>query len=153
MENIGSFWLWWQQHISRKLERGGFWCLLGGVFLFRKEMLSRSCPVQILAAHQSRAFVVGFFLFCFLMCQMCSVGERSGLQADQFNIWTLLLRRHAVVMGCSMWLLKHERCFLESCVPLKPLYTPTPCTLIQPQTIRDAAELSTDKKLDGPSAL
>ncbi len=34
-----------------------------------------------------------------MMCQMFSMGERSGLQAGQFSTWTLLLRSHAVVIA------------------------------------------------------
>ncbi len=33
------------------------------------------------------------------MCQMFSIGERSGLQAGQFSTRTLLLQSHAVVIA------------------------------------------------------
>ncbi len=35
-------------------------------------------------------------IFCLMMHQMFSIGERSGLQAGQFSTRTLLLRNHAV---------------------------------------------------------
>ncbi len=48
-------------------------------------------------------FVVVFAVFfSFMMCQMLSIGERSGLQAAQFSIQTLLLRSHAVVIA-AVW--------------------------------------------------
>ncbi len=34
-----------------------------------------------------------------MMCQMLSIGERSGLQTGQFSTRTLLLRSHAVVIA------------------------------------------------------
>ncbi len=37
-------------------------------------------------------------IFCLMICQMLSIGERSGLQAEQFSTWTLL-RSHAVVIA------------------------------------------------------
>ncbi len=45
-------------------------------------------------------FVVVFDVFFrAMMCQMFSIGERSGLQAGQFGTRTLLLRSHAVVIA------------------------------------------------------
>ncbi len=38
-------------------------------------------------------------IFCLMMRQMFSIGERSGLQAGQFSTWTLLLQSHAVVIA------------------------------------------------------
>ena len=44
-------------------------------------------------------FLVVFnIFFCLMMHQMFSKGERSGLQAGQFSIWTLLQWSHAVVI-------------------------------------------------------
>ncbi len=40
-----------------------------------------------------------WLIFHLKMCQMFSIGERSGLQAGQFITWTLLLRSHAVVIA------------------------------------------------------
>ncbi len=37
-----------------------------------------------------------------MMCQMFSIGERSGLQAGQFSTWTCLLQSHAVVIA-AVW--------------------------------------------------
>ncbi len=56
-----------------------------------------------------------------MMNQMFSIGERSGLQADQFSTRTLLLRSHAVVIAavCGFALLGLGR---RACVALKPLY-------------------------------
>lgn len=45
---------------------------------------------RILDAQQPRVFFVYFF-FCFMVLQMFSVGERRGLQADQFSTLTFLL--------------------------------------------------------------
>ncbi len=44
-------------------------------------------------------FVVVFDIFYLMMCQMFSIGERSGLQAGQFSTQTLLLGSHAVVIA------------------------------------------------------
>ncbi len=45
-------------------------------------------------------FVVIFDLF--FVIQMFSIGEISGLQADQFSTRTLLLRIHAAVCGFEL---------------------------------------------------
>ncbi len=39
------------------------------------------------------------FFFCLMMCQMYSIGDRSGLQVGQFSTRTLLLRNRAVVIA------------------------------------------------------
>ena len=39
--------------------------------------------------------------FRFMMCQMFSAAERSGLQSDQFSSWTLLMQSHPVVMDAA----------------------------------------------------
>lgn len=41
-----------------------------------------------------------FWSFHFIMWQIFSIGERSGLQANQFSIQTLLIWS---CVGCSMW--------------------------------------------------
>ncbi len=40
-------------------------------------------------------------IFRLMMCQMFSIGERSGLQAGQFSTRTLLLRSFAVVVAAE----------------------------------------------------
>ncbi len=60
-----------------------------------------------------------------MMCQMFSIGERSGLQAGQYSTRTLLLRSHAVVTAAvcgfalSCWNtqgLPWNRCHLEGSI-------------------------------------
>ena len=106
MENISSFRLWWQQHISKKVETGRCLPLCTIPFLlttvckclgsaetpcwsFRTGMFTRPW-CRILAARQSWAFVARFFLFCTSCGQIC---ERI-----------LFLWRRAVVMdaGCGL---------------------------------------------------
>ncbi len=74
------------------------------------------------------------YIFCLMMHQMFSIGERSGLQAGQFSNRTLLLRSHAVVIAAacgfalSCWNtqgLPWNRCHLEgSFCCSKPHYIP-----------------------------
>ncbi len=57
---------------------------------------SHSCLIQVFSCWN----VCGrlWSIFRLMMCQMFSIGERSGLQSGQFSTRTLLLRRHAVVI-------------------------------------------------------
>ncbi len=95
-------------------------------------------------------------IFRLMMCQMFSIGERSGLQVGQFSTRTLLLRSHAVVVAAvcgfalSCW---NRRCLEGSIccskmllfiylsafiVPSKTCKLPIPYALMHPHTIRDA---------------
>ncbi len=58
-------------------------------------MLSHSCLIQA----SSCSTVLGLLcrIFLFMMRQMFSMGERSGLQAGHFSTRILLLRSHDVV--------------------------------------------------------
>ncbi len=99
--------------------------------------------------------------FLFVMRQMFSIGERSGLQAGQFSTRTLLLRSHAVVIATvcgfalSCWNkqgLPWNRRHLEGriccsktfiyisafIVPSKTCKLPIPYAFMHPHTIRDA---------------
>ena len=103
MGNISSFWLWWQQHISEKLEQGylyqcgasplplaTFYEHLGSeetsVWSFRRGMshffLIQDCSWSTVLGLCSQ-------VFRFMIHQMFSVGERSGLQVGQFSTLTL----------------------------------------------------------------
>ncbi len=98
--------------------------------------------------------------FHLMMCQMFSIGERSGLQAGQFSTRTLLLWSHAVVIAavCGFalsfwntqglpWNIRHlegsiccSKTFIylsEFRVPSKPCKLPIPYALMHPHTIRD----------------
>ncbi len=59
-------------------------------------MLSHSCLIQA----SSCSTVLGLLchIFLFMMCQMFSMGERSGLQAGYLGTRILLLRSHDVVI-------------------------------------------------------
>ncbi len=59
-------------------------------------MLSHSCLIQA----SSCSTVLGLLcpIFLFMMRQMVSMGERSGLQAGHFSTRVLLLRSHDVVI-------------------------------------------------------
>ncbi len=59
-------------------------------------MLSHSCLIEA----SSCSTVVGLLcrIFLFMMRQMFSMGERSGLQAGHFSTRILLLRSHDVVI-------------------------------------------------------
>ncbi len=59
-------------------------------------MLSHSCLIQA----SSCSTVLGLLcrIFLFMMHQMFSMGERSGLQAGHFSTRILLLRSHDVVI-------------------------------------------------------
>ncbi len=97
-----------------------------------------------------RVFGRHWRIFHLMMHQMFSIGERSGLQAGQFSIRTLLLRSHAVVISavCGFALSCWNRHHLEGSiccsktfiylsafiVPSKTCKLPIPYALI----IRDA---------------
>ncbi len=110
-------------------------------------------------------------IFLFMMRQMFSMGERSGLQAGHFSTRILLLRSHDVVidavcgLALSCWKMqglpwKRRRLDGSICcsrtwiylsalmVPFQMCKLPMPHALMQPHTIRDAAsELSADNNL------
>ncbi len=70
-------------------------------------MLSHSCLIQA----SSCSTVLGLLcrIFLFMMRQMFSMGERSGLQAGHFSTRILLLRSHDVVIDavCGLeWMLE-----------------------------------------------
>ncbi len=127
----------------RGYEFMGFCCLVWNLAPF----LPDRCPA-------AEEFVVIFDIVCLMMHQMLSVGERSGLQAGQFSIWTLLLRSPAVVIAAvygfalSCWnrrRLEGSMCcskpfiYLSAfIVPSKTCKLPTPFALMPPHTIRDA---------------
>ncbi len=64
-------------------------------------MLSHSCLIQA----SSCSTVLGLLcrIFLFVMRQMFSMGERSGLQAGHFSTRILLLRCHDVVIDDCNW--------------------------------------------------
>ncbi len=100
-------------------------------------------------------------IFLFMMRQMFSMGERSGLQAGHFSTRILLLRSHDVVIDAvcglafSCWKMqglpwKRQRLDGSICcsrtwiylsalmVPFQMCKLPMPHALMQPHTIRDA---------------
>ncbi len=102
-----------------------------------------------------------FIFFYLMMCQLFSIGERSGLQAGQFNTLILLLWSHAVVIAAvwgfalSCWntqgfpwnrrRLEGSICcskifiyLLAFIYPSKTCKLPIPYALMQRHTIRDA---------------
>ncbi len=105
--------------------------------------------------------------FCFMMCQIFSIGERSGLQAGQFSTQTLLLRSHAVVIAavCGLALLCWNRRRLEGSicwmsktfiylsafiVPSRTCKLPIPCTLMHPIPLeKQFFWLNADDMLEG----
>ncbi len=68
-------------------------------------MLSHSCLIQASSCSNVLGLLCRIFLF--MMRQMCSMGERSGLQAGHFSTRILLLRSHGVVIDavCGLALL------------------------------------------------
>lgn len=58
--------------------------------------LSHSCLVW----DSSRSTVLGFlcWIFCFIICQMFSIGERSGLWPGAFSFWTLTIKPHVAIV-------------------------------------------------------
>ncbi len=126
---------------------------------FERGMLSHSC----LTYDSSCSTVLGLLcqIFCFMIGQMFSTSERSGLQAGQFSTRTLQLQSHAVVMDAvwglalSYWNMQglpwKRRCsdgskccsktsmyFSALKVPFQMSKLPTPQALMQPHDIRDA---------------
>ncbi len=122
-------------------------------------MLSHSCLIQA----SSCSTVLGLLcrIFLFMMRQMFSMGERSGLQAGHFSTRILLLRSHDVVidavcgLALSCWKMqglpwKRRRLDGSICcsrtwiylsalmVPFQMCKLPMPHALMQPHTIRDA---------------
>ncbi len=93
-----------------------------------------------------------------MICQMFSIGERSGLQAGQFSTQTLLLRSHVVVIATvfgfalkywwnTCWnthCLEGGICSSKTFIYLSSFIVPSKCklpipyALIHPHTIRDA---------------
>ncbi len=121
-------------------------------------MLSHSCLLQA----SSCSTVLGLLcrIFLFMMRQMFSMGERSGLQAGHFST-RLLLRSHDVVidavcdLALSCWKMqglpwKRRRLDGSICcsrtwiylsalmVPFQMCNLPMPHAFMQPHTIRDA---------------
>ncbi len=78
-------------------------------------MLSHSCLIQA----SSCSTVLGLLcrIFLFMMRQMFSMGERSGLQAGHFSTRILLLRSHDVVIdavcGLALSCWENARSFLK----------------------------------------
>ncbi len=122
-------------------------------------MLSHSCLIQA----SSCSTVLGLLcrIFLFMMRQMFSMGERSGLQAGHFSTRILLLRSHDVVidavcgLALSCWKMqglpwKRRRLDVSICCSRTWIYLsalmeafqmcklPMPHALMQPHTIRDA---------------
>ncbi len=93
-----------------------------------------------------------------MICQMFSIGERSGLQAGQFSTRTLLLRSHAVVIATvfgfalkywwnTCWnthCLEGGICCFKTFIYLSSFIVPSKCklpipyALMHPHTLRDA---------------
>ena len=116
---ISWFKISWHQHISKKLGQGHVYHCVASPLLFitvckrlgTEEtscsslgigMLSHSCLIQASSCSTVVSLFCGIFLF--MMCQMFSMGERSGLQAGDFSTQILLLRSHDVVIDavCSL---------------------------------------------------
>ncbi len=112
----------WHQHISKKLGQGHVYHCVASPLLFitvckrlgTEEtscsslgigMLSHSCLIQ--ASSCSTVLGLPCHIFLFMMRQMFSMGERSGLQAGHFSTRILLLRSHDVVIDavCGLALL------------------------------------------------
>ncbi len=170
------FYISWHQHISKKLGQGHVYHCVASPLLFitvckrlgTEEtscsslgigMLSHSCLIQT----SSCSTVLGLLcrIFLFMMRQMFSMGERSGLQAGHFSTRILLLRSHDVVidalcgLALSCWtmqglLWKRWRLGGSICcsrtwiylsalmVPFQMCKLPMPHALMQPHTTRDA---------------
>ena len=176
---LSWFYISWHQHISKKLGQGLVYHCMASPFLFiivckrheRKRteegscsslgigMLSLSCLIQ--ASSCSNVLGLLWRIFLFMMCQMFSTGERSGLQAGRFSTRILLLRSHGVVidavcgLALSCWKMqglpwKRRRLDGSICcsrtwiylsalmVPFQMCKLPMPHALMQPQTVRDA---------------
>ncbi len=122
-------------------------------------MLSHSCLIQASGCSTVLGLLCRIFLF--MMRQMFSMGERSGLQAGHFSTRILLLRSHDVVidavcgLALSCWKMQglpwKRRCLDGSIccsrtwtylsalmVPFQMCKLPMPHALMQPHTIRDA---------------
>lgn len=112
-EKISWFYISWHQHISKKLGQDHVYHFEASPLLFitvckclgTEEtsclslgigMFSHSCQIQ--ASRCSTVLGLLCWIFLFMMHQIFSMGERSGLQAGQFSTWILLLRIHDVVI-------------------------------------------------------
>ncbi len=85
-------------------------------------------------------FVAIFDIFCLMMRQMFSIGERFGLQAGQFSTRTLLLQSHAVVL---VW---RGSCCSKTFIYLSAFIAPSKmCKLPTPYAFMHRAGLSTDR--------
>ena len=166
----------WCQQIPKKLGQGHFHhCVASPLLLTTLNrrlgteetsfssleigMLSHSCLIQA----SNCSIVLGLLCctFLFMMRQMFSIGERSGLQTGHFSTRILLLRSHDVVIDaeCGMalscwkmqglpwkrWRLDGSICcsrtwiyFSALMVPFQTCRLPMPHALMQPHTIRDA---------------
>ncbi len=112
------------------------------------EIWSYSCLIKI-SSCWSLWSVLTFSFFRLMICLMFSIGERSGLQKDQFSTRTLLLRSHTVVIAavcglhcpaeihicCSKTFIYIISAFI---VPSKTCNLPILYSFMHPHTIRDA---------------
>ncbi len=149
--------VWHPLFFYNSLQTSGDW---GDKLLkFRNRNVVHSCLIQA----SSCSTVLGLLcrIFLFMMRQMFSMGERSGLQAGHFSTRILLLRSHDVVidavcgLALSCWKMqglpwKRRRldgsiCCSRTWIYLSALMVsfqmcklPMPHALMQPHTIRDA---------------
>ncbi len=86
--------VWHPSSFYNSLQTSGDW---GDKLLkFRNRKVSHSCLIQ--ASSCSTLLGLLCHIFLFMMRQMFSMGERSGLQAGHFSTRILLLRSHDVVI-------------------------------------------------------
>ncbi len=141
---------------------------VSGVFGFG--ICSHSCQIYVSSCWRVCGLL--WHIFHLMMCQMFSIGERTGLQAGQF-IRTLLLRSHAVVIAAvcgfalsfwNTWGLPWNRRLLEGSiccsktfiylsafiVPSKTCKLPIPYALMHPIPSEMLAfELKSDDMMEG----
>ena len=121
MENISSFWLC-SNSSQKKLEQGDVYQRVASLLLLTSDVniwgvrrpvsgvLGGMLPHPCLMQDSCCSIVLGLccWIFQFMMQQMFSVGERSGLQTGQSSNQTLLLSLFHTVLP---WLFMHRLSF------------------------------------------
>ncbi len=130
------------------IEVMSFWSFGVGIW-------SHSCLIMDYSCWRVRGHL--WRIFRLMMCQMFSIGERSGLQVGQFSTWTLLLWSHAVVIAAvcgfalSCWNTHHLEgsiCCSKTFIYLSAFIVPSKtCNPIPSEML--AFELNADNTLEG----
>lgn len=76
------------------------------IWKLRRVLKRKCCPIPVLKNISAAQQFETLSYFCFMMHQMFSVSDGSGLRTGQFSTWTLLLQSCAVVIHaeCSFTL-------------------------------------------------